>query len=352
MMKEGQVKSINARDHVRLRPGMYIGSTGKDGMHNLLIGVMRFLCEENRPNSEIVINLSNEITTLKFKGTALNQLLESDTVKTLNGLTGFGTKINGTNDSFWVVTLFHLSSYLKVGASNGDIAVLNDGEFDFTATNVEQGSWFNIDFKLDDEILETTSFSKAILRTECEKLAALCSNVQLELLDSRDGCNYQERFTMEGELVQLFNNKIEQHDAIYPDAYRVYPNAPNFHVKINEPELSLELVFVPSLYEGTIEKTYYSFLNLTEGGSHVSYFKMRLKKLNKKLNADYDSYNNDLKYYHLMTNIKAKEDFCFVGPTKTRIEDPSLVQIMKRAMDKLEPEIIAYFSDQNSSLSN
>ncbi len=350
-MKEEEVKSINARDHIRLRPSMYIGSTGKEGVHNLLIGLIRFLCEENRLESEIVIDLSHEITTLKFRRTALNQLLESDAVKTLNGLTRFESRTVGANDSFCVVILFHLSSYLKVSSSNGDIAVLNDGEFDFTATNIEQGSWFNIDFKLDDEILETTSFSKAILRTECENLAALCSNVQLELLDSRDGCHYQERFTMEGGLVQLFNNKVDQFDSKYHETYRVYANIPNFHMKINEPELSLELVFVPSLYEDTFEKTYYRFLNLTEGGSHVSYFKMRLKKLNKKLNVDYDSYNNDLKHYHLMTNIKAKEDFCFVGPTKTRIEDPSLVQIMKAAIDKLEPEIIAYFSGENIDLS-
>ena len=33
---ESSIKSLDWREHIRLRPGMYIGSTGYDGVHHLI----------------------------------------------------------------------------------------------------------------------------------------------------------------------------------------------------------------------------------------------------------------------------------------------------------------------------
>ena len=155
---------------------------------------------------------------------------------------------------------------------------------------------------------------------------------------------------MEDGLIQLFNNKLDRLNSYYYDSYQRNVTSPNFHIKIKEPELSLELVFMISNQDNTFEKSYYKFINLTNGGSHISYLKMKLKKLNKKLNAEFDSYNNDLNSYNFMSNIETKHPFPFAGPTKTRIEDPILVQIMKTAFDKLKPKIISFFEMKDAKI--
>ena len=349
MSEKEQVKKINAREHIRLRPGMYIGSVDKTGMHYLIIGFMRFLCEQNNAKTALVVDLSNDITVLKFKGTIINQMINSDTEKMLKAFTGFGQNILGANDSYLITVLFHLASHMRVNTDKGDLIVLNNGKFTYNPANLGKEDWLNFHFKLDKEFFGNYTFSKAIISTECEKLAALNNNVQIELLDNRNGCNYHEKFTMEGGLIQLFNNKLDRIDSNSYGSYRRSSTSPNFHINIKQPELSLELVFMISNQEDTFEKSYYRFLNLTNGGSHISYLKMRLEQLNEKLNSEFDSYDNDLKSYNLMTNVETKHPFPFAGPTKTRIEDPMLVQIMKSAFDRLEPEIISFYSSKNSN---
>lgn len=334
--KNDEIRAVSAREHIRLRPAMYVGSIGKYGTHHLVIDVLRALCEPNHAKTEINLSLSDEITTLKFKGTFLNQFFNQNSEGALKRATEYGP--NTTNYNFSLIpALFHLTSHIEVSSQGHKIIVLNEGEFDFNPTSIAEDDWLCIDFKLDDEIFEDTELSKAILATECEKLAALCNHVQIELIDSKNGSNYREKFSMEGGLVQLFNIKVDQlHAAIYESVYN-YSNEPVFHVKITEPELALELVFMFSTFENNFENTYYQFLNLKEGGSHVSYFKSQMTRLTKKLDINFKSYN-------LITNIETKHPFPFVGPTKNRIEDPSLVQIMKKAFDQLQSELIAFYS--------
>lgn len=348
MSENEQIKALNARDHIRFRPGMYIGSVDKLGMHNLMIGVLRFLCEQNNTNTELVLDLSNDSTVLKLKGTVLNEMFSADAEKMLEALTGFGMNLFDSSDAYYITVLIHLASDIKVSTDKEDLFVLNEGKFDFIPTNKEKVDWLNFHFILDDEFFGNHTFSKGILSNECEKLAALNSNVQIELVDRRNGCNYQERFTMEGGLIQLFNNKLDRLNADGYESYQRNFVSPIFHSRITEPALSLELVFNISNQKDTFENSYYRFVNLTNGGSHISYLKMRLEQLNKKLNGKFDAYDNDLNYYNLITNVETEQPFPFAGPTKTRIEDPMLVQIMKATFDKLEPEIISFYSSKNA----
>jgi len=348
MGEKEQIKMLHAREHIRLRPSMYIGSIGKAGMHYLLIGLMRFLCEQNKLKTELLLDLSNEVIVLKFKGTSINQMVNSNAEGTLKALTGLEQNLIDANDSYFITVLFHLASYLKVITNKGDIFILNKGKFDISPGSAEQVDWLSFHFKLDNELFGNSTFSKVILSSECEKLAALNSNVQIQLLDNRNGCNYNERFTMEDGLLQLFNNQLDRFNSDSYDSPLRNFISPNFHIKIKEPQLSLELIFKISNQKHNFKKSYYRYINLTNGGSHISYLKMRLKKLNKKLNIEFDWFDNDLNFYSFMTNVETKHPFPFAGPTKTRIEDPMLVQIMKSAFDKLEPEIISFYTTKNT----
>lgn len=349
MSDKEQVKKISVAEHIRLRPIMYIGSVDKAGMHYIIIEFISSLCKHNKQKTEILLDVSNETTVLKFRGTIINQMVSSNPETTLKAFTAIEQNRLGTLDFFIITVLIHLASYIRVNTDEGDLMVLKDGTFDYSTTKMRKEDWLNFHFKLDEEFFGNHTFSKGILSTEFEKIAALNDNVHIELLDNRNGCHYQEKFIMEGGLVQLFNNKLDRLDSNSYGSYSKNSPSPKFHININEPELSLELVFMISNEEGTFEHSYYELLNLTNGGSHISYFKMRLEQLNEKLNVEFDSYDNDLNSYNLMTNIKAKHDFPFAGPTKTRIEDPKLVKIMKSVFDKLEPEITSFYSTKYSN---
>ena len=40
---EDSIKSLDWKEHIRLRPGMYIGTTGPDGLHHLIWEIEKLL---------------------------------------------------------------------------------------------------------------------------------------------------------------------------------------------------------------------------------------------------------------------------------------------------------------------
>lgn len=336
------IKALKLRDHIRLRPAMYIGSTDGLGTHNMLIGFLRMLCSENTPNSEIRLTLEKDRTIINFKGTFLHKILELKPEQGLKELTELGDNFN--NEHYLAPALFHLTSFIEFKGPSGTMIGMEDGKFSYSPAKIGHEDLLSLSFELDSEIFENLEFSRSVIAFECEKLAALCSNVSIELLDHRNGSEYQERFVMNGGLIQLFKSNLDRIDSERYESYGYGRKSKIFHIAIEDPKLFLELAFSPSHNAKTFERSYYRFLNLSDGGSHVSYFKKRIKQLNKKLGS-----KDQLKYVNVITNIETQDPFPFLGPTKTRIEDPQLVQIMKRALDKIEPEVIAFFSSEGKT---
>lgn len=347
---EGSIQSVNARDHIRLRPSMYIGSVNERGRNYLLFGFLRMLCIESRPNCEIQIRLSDESTTILFKETFLHQLFKEQTTDQLKSLVEIGpTSFSHENNHYLIPVLFHLTSAIQLKGPKGNLITSRNGEFDFNPTKIETSDWLRLEFQLDEEIFDDVTFNRVSLAIECEKLAALCSHVAIELSDNSKNSDYREKFTLPNGLLDLFDNKLERrYFQDEGESFSTRSEAKTFHVLVQESELSLELIVSPSRTKESLERSYYRFIHLAQGGSHVSYFSRRMKRLNKKLNKEITLFEDDLKFFHLMTNIETKQAFTFVGPTKTRIEDPLLVQIMKSAFDQIEPEIIDYFSRKYS----
>lgn len=342
--KNQQIRTLTASEHIRLRPGMYIGQVNSLGATNLVIEILRLLCENNPPKGEIYILLNDVSTQIKLRHTALNRIFSENAETGLKNITEFSPIGDKGFDLNFFPVLFYLSSDFKLKRDQSDIITSKRGDFNFNLINVESKDWLTIEFAFDSEIFNEIELSMPILRNECKKLAALCNNVMLEMKDVRSGALYHERFTMDGGFKALFESKLNHLNASFYEYIYEQEKPKIFHYKVNEPELSLELAFVLSKKDNSFKNSYYRFLNLTQGGSHTSYFDKRIKKLIKKFNAEQDWDYGKIKSYCLMTNIETKHAFPFVGPTKTRIEDPSLVQIMKKAIDYLEPEIISSLS--------
>jgi len=338
------IRSLNARDLIRLRPNMYIGAKNKTGVGYLLSETLQNLCEKNNPNTALLVKIKEDIITLKFKGTELNKIFSDNFEDGYHILTEVSNKMGLKNNSFPAFAILtHLSAEFELKCGNKELIKLKNDAFETTPSQVNKTDWLTIQLKLDQTILEEIIPCKYTLAAECRKLPALCSNVEIEFQYESSGEFMHEKHTMQEGLIGLFKNKLDQqYKGLHEEIY--YHNGPPiFHVKVDEPSLSLEVAFAPTQFNAAFNISYYCFTNLVQGGSHTSYFDQAIKELFKEINQEHSGYYNKLENYNLMTVVESDEQFTYLGPTKSRIEAPALVQIMKKAFDKLKPEIMEHY---------
>ena len=73
------IKAINAREHVRLRPGMYIGSLNMYGFKQLLFGMMQEMADFSQDNiKEIEVTLSTLNLTVFIPDFSVDELIETE----------------------------------------------------------------------------------------------------------------------------------------------------------------------------------------------------------------------------------------------------------------------------------
>ena len=343
--KKGGVVQLSAGEHIRMRPQMYLGSLGKSGLHRLVVGILKCFFESNSNSAQVSILNEKKQMILKFKNTSVNRLMNEHAEELLAILTEATSGHFESRDGYLFSVLFHLSSKIRLEADGKVIIERKNDSFDFNPRAVKIDEWASLTFRLDDDFFSGITVDREVLRLECEKLSALNNGVWLEYRDHSLDTAYHEEFSLINGLQDLFENTLTRFkvDDLYGYGDHVFSK--KFHIKIEKPEIALELIYMISRNTATFKRTYYHSENLVNGGSHISYFEKRLSILNDQLTAkgeDIDYHSNVLNY-HLMTNVITPHSLSYTGPTKERIEDPLLVEIMKEAFDQLEVQIVNYF---------
>ncbi len=269
---EDSIKSLDWREHIRLRPGMYIGKLGNgsspdDGIYILFKEIMDNAIDEYVMGNgkKIDINLSSDgkITIRDYgRGIPLGKLVDcvskintggkydSDAFQKSVGLNGVGTKaVNALSDKFRVQSfrdgktrvaefergiLINESKDLPTDDSNGTLV-----EF------VSDASIFK-DFSFNDEFLENQLWNYAYLN------AGLRINFNNKVFLSKNG------------LLDLLNNKVNQEEIRYPV----------IHLKGDDIEIALT-------HANQYGEEYYSFVNgqhTTQGGTHLAAFRAAVAK--------------------------------------------------------------------------
>ena len=280
---EDNIKSLDWREHIRLRPGMYIGKLGDgsaydDGVYVLIKEIIDNCIDEHVMGfgKSVEIELGRESVRIRDygRGIPLGKLV--DCVSRINtggkydgeaftksvGLNGVGTKaVNALSKSF-VVQSFRDGLSRKAGFSQG---LLLEESKDLP-TNEKNGTL--VDFVPDGEIFRNFHFIHEFIEEQLWNYAYLNAGLSLYL-------NGKKFFSKDG-LLDLLVRKAPA------DAIRY----PVIHLKGDD----IELAFTHGEQYG---EEYYSFVNgqyTTQGGTHLAAYREALvRTIREFYKKDFDA---------------------------------------------------------------
>jgi DNA gyrase subunit B len=283
---------LEGLEPVRLRPGMYIGSTGSRGLHHLIFEVVDNSVDEALAGRadlvEVTLHPDNSVT-VSDNGSGIptdvmaDQGLPAVTVvltKLHAGgkFGGDGYKVSGGLHGVGVSVVNALSEWLKVDVKR-DGKVFHQ-EFargepttDLKKTGPTKETGTTITFLPDLEIFDELEWSSEILVQRLRETAFLTKGLRIVLTDEREGEDRHE-FYAEGGIRDFVAYVNDQKDPVHK--HIVY-----FEGSSNGDSAEQGQVEVAMQWNTSYVESVFSFannINTHEGGSHLSGFKSALTR--------------------------------------------------------------------------
>jgi DNA gyrase subunit B len=284
---------LEGLDPVRKRPGMYIGSTGPEGLHHLiwevvdnsLDEVMAGYCTDVGitllPNNRVsVADNGRGIPVDKHPQTGKSAL--ETVMTTLHAGGKFGGesyKIAGGLHGVGVSVVCALSKWMRVEVCRNGFVHTQEYSKGKPTTKVKKedqckGSGTNVIFEPDPEIFKETEFSWNKILDHLRQQAYLTKNVKITIIDQRKEAgknNFKTHtFYFEGGLVSYIKHLNRNDKTIHSNVFYVEREKDNILVEIavqyTEDIESMEISFANNIHTG-------------EGGMHLTGFRTALTRV-------------------------------------------------------------------------
>ena len=282
-----QITVLEGLEPVRVRPGMYIGSTDEKGLHHLVYEVVDNSIDEalagvcdlikvtiKKDNSVIVEDDGSGIpvethpktgkSTLETVLTVLHAggKFSNDAYQYSGGLHGVGVSCVNALSTYLIARVKRDGKMYEQRFEKGKTVT----ELTVIKENV-RGTGTTIEFMPDNTIFETLNFDKNVLAKRFREMAFLNKGVKIEFADEREG--YKELFHYEGGIksfVEYINKskKPLDHEVMYIEG-----------------EKDTTKVEIAMQYTESYNETIVSFTNnikTVDGGTHVVGFKSALTR--------------------------------------------------------------------------
>lgn len=301
------IKVLKGLEPVRVRPGMYIGSTDSKGLHHMIWEIVDNSIDEamagyatsvsvavTKTGSIIVKDDGRGIPVEKHQETKKSTVetvltvlhaggkFDNDSYKVSGGLHGVGASVVNALSEYMKVWVYrdHKEHYIEF--RNGGIP-LNELKVINPKSNIKSGTI--IEFYPDYTIMEKSEFDKEIILDRLKQLAYLNKGIKINFEDQRD--DTKENFYFEGGIKQWVSELNNEKEPITPtiiyDEKEEIAKLPNSDIRHN---IRVEIAFQ---YNKTYTNSTYTFCNnihTTEGGSHEEGFKNALTKIINRFAID------------------------------------------------------------------
>lgn len=284
-----QIQVLDGLEHVRKRPGMYIGSVSIRGLHHLVYEIVDNSVDEALAGYCTEINIKIEpgnIISVKDNGRGIpvgihkkTKISAAETVytqlnaggkfggdsgyKVSGGLHGVGASVVNALSTWTEVTIARDGGIFQMKFERGKAVehLTRIGDSDKTGTQVR--------FLADDTIFETLDYDYETLENRFREMAFLTKGLRITIEDTRGETPRKGDFCYEGGLksfVEYLNkNKEKLHKTpIYID--KVDGDVP---VEI---AIQYTTAYSENIY------TFVNNINTVEGGTHLEGFKRALTK--------------------------------------------------------------------------
>src|SRR5579862_5392134 len=338
---------LEGLEPVRLRPGMYIGSTGSRGLHHLVYEVVDNAVDEAlagyNDSVEVTIHPDNSVTVRdRGRGIPVDIIPEQGLPALTVVLTklhaggkfgGEGYKVSGGLHGVGVSVVNALSEWL-IATVELDGKIYRQ-EFargvpqgDMTEIGTTQGHGTTISFLPDAEIMDETKFDAGTLLGRLREMAFLTRGLRIRFTDERADGGPPVEFHYEGGIKDFVGYINESKDVVH--RHIVY-----FSNQSEQGEVEVAMQWNSSYQESVF--SFANNINTHEGGSHLSGFRSALTStLNKYarekgvLKEKEDNLEGDDVREGLAAVISVKlAEPQFEGQTKTKLGNPGMEGLVK-----------------------
>jgi len=286
------IKVLEGLEAVRLRPAMYIGSTGESGLHHLVYEVVDNSVDEALAGycTEVTVTLhSDDSATIVDNGRGIPVKMheaegvsaaevvmtklhaggkfDSNTYKVSGGLHGVGVScVNALSETL------HLEIWRDKGTWEQDYergipkAPLHQtGKANKTGTKIT--------FKADTTIMTATHFDFDILANRLRQLAFLNKGLKIVLIDERGDDERKEEFFYSGGIAEFIKH-LNRGKTVLHDKPIHFEGERDLPAGVLYMEVALQ-------YNDSYSETIFSFannINTVDGGSHLSGFRSALTR--------------------------------------------------------------------------
>ena len=295
---ESNIRVLEGLEAVRVRPGMYIGSTDERGLHHLVYEVVDNSVDEalaGRADS-IVVELhqdgSCEVTDngsgIPVKKHATTGKSTLETVLTIlhaggkfdseayafsGGLHGVGVSVVNALSTKLVAEIRRDGYRYTQEFSQGKpkTKLQKHEETDETGTSIR--------FWPDGEVFETLDFNRATLEKRFEEMTFLNEGLKITLIDYREDPKFEEDFIAEGGLSTFVKFLNKKRTALHDDVI-------HYKGMVDGSEVDFAMQYTDSYSENVL-----SFANTVltgEGGTHLTGFRSGLTKTINNYAREYD----------------------------------------------------------------
>ena len=344
-----QIQVLEGLEAVRLRPGMYIGSTSKEGLHHLVWEIVDNSIDEALAGFankiEVIIEKDNSITVID-NGRGIPVDIQErtgrpavETVFTVlhagGKFGGGGYKVSGGLHGVGSSVVNALSAQLDVRVyKNGQVYYqeYRRGEVvaDLKVIGETDRSGTTVHFTPDPEIFtETTEFEFTKLNKRIQELAFLNRGLNLSITDKREGLEQTKEYHYEGGIASYVEYLNENKDVIFETP--IYTEG-----EMEDITVEVAMQYTTSYHENVI--SFANNIHTHEGGTHEQGFRTALTRVindyakkNKILKENEDNLSGEDVREGLTAVISVKHPVPqFEGQTKTKLGNSEVVKITNR----------------------
>ncbi|MBL0180110.1 MAG: DNA topoisomerase (ATP-hydrolyzing) subunit B [Gemmatimonadetes bacterium] len=355
---------LKGLEAVRKRPGMYIGSTGENGLHHLVYEVVDNSIDEalagycdkidvtiHRDNSITVadngrgipvdIHPTEGIPGVELALTVLHAggKFDKNSYKVSGGLHGVGVSVVNALSESLVVTVD------RGGARHQMSFVRGQTKQKLSVIGMAPGTGTTVHFKPDPEIFSVLEYSWRTLEDRLRQLAFLNGGIGITLTDERDETPRSETFLYKGGLVE-FVTWLNRSKKV------LHPKPVHFSATRDDVDVDCALQYEDGYNENTF--TFVNNINTHEGGTHLTGFRSALtrtvnevvKKSNALKKEGFTLSGEDAREgLTCVLHVKVREPQ-FEGQTKTKLGNGEVEGIVRAIVN----EHLAQFLDENPSV--
>mgnify|MGYP000891755109 FL=1 len=285
-----EIQVLEGLEPVRKRPGMYIGSTGKSGLHHLVYEIVdnsidealaghcneikicinedgSIRVEDNGRGMPVDIHPKQKIPAVEVIHSILHaggKFDENGGYKVSGGLHGVGASVVNALSSRMEVKIKRNGNLYKQEYSRGKTMT----KLEIIGTSTETGSI--TEFMPDDQIFDDIEFDYDTLNYRFREMAFLNKGLKIQLEDKRKGREKTNTYCYEGGIKEFIKYQNKNKEKLHEDIIF-------FDKKLDNSQVEVAIQYTDRYSETLL--SYANNINTTEGGYHLSGFKSALTRV-------------------------------------------------------------------------